>query len=399
VNVMSELDEFAEALMAQLSVEINEEKEIAQLAKKIKEDRNFAVEFDSVENISQKIFPDLVQKVGSYTGLEVSNDLSIEHLGLDEFKRLKGKKVFTDTARKFVDELFDAVTKNEIEKISEIIKEDTTKFLVYSTYVKSYISKISTTYGDYLDSKIYLNMFILGDYPKIILYKQGPPYEARAESVKSGYLGALKMTILEEIIHSVQTNLQRLNTQAVIQVNAINEELAKTILALDDKIVTRLTEYLQLQLVPDEFKLAERANLFFMLNPDNFITNVMGPDVMTYTKVEIDPKITEFVPILQEIYQRWLKPIQSQHAIFTTMEGMAEFVVQQILKDDIDFQNYLTTFADTDYSAYSVKKSTGKEFTEYVFDKFGKNTFEKLITNPPNTKELKNPQLYLNRIK
>jgi len=33
---LSELDEFAEALMAQLSVEINEEKEIDQLAKKIK---------------------------------------------------------------------------------------------------------------------------------------------------------------------------------------------------------------------------------------------------------------------------------------------------------------------------------------------------------------------------
>ena len=399
MNVLSELDEFAEALMAQLSVEINEEKEIAQLAKKIKEDRNFAVEFDSVENISQKIFPDLVQKVSSYTGLEVSNDLSIEYLGLDGFKRLKGKKVFTDTARKFVDKLFDAVTKNDLKKISEIIKEDAAKFLVYSTYVKSYISKISTTYGDYLDSKIYLNMFILGDYPKIILYKQGPPYEVRSESVKSGYLGALKMTILEEIVHSVQTNLQKLNMQAVIQVNAINEELAKTILALDDKIVTQLTEYLQLQLVPEEFKLAKRANLFFMLNPDNFITNVMGPDVMTYTKVEIDPKITEFIPILQEIYQRWLKPIQSQHAIFTTMEGMAEFVVQQILKDDTNFQNYLTTFAGTDYSAYSVKKSIGKEFTEFIFDKFGKGTFEKLIMNPPNTKELKNPQIYLNRIK
>ncbi len=396
---MSELDEFAEALMAQLSVEINEEKEIAQLAKKIKEDRNFAVEFDSVENISQKIFPDLVQKVSSYTGLEISNDLSIEYLGLDGFKRLKGKKVFTDTARKFVDKLFDAVTKNDLKKISEIIKEDVAKFLVYSTYVKSYISKISTTYGDYLDSKIYLNMFILGDYPKIILYKQGPPYEVRSESVKSGYLGALKMTILEEIIHSAQTNLQKLNMQAVIQVNAINEELAKTILALDDKIVTQLTEYLQLQLVPEEFKLAKRANLFFMLNPDNFITNVMGPDVMTYTKVEIDPKITEFLPILQEIYQRWLKPIQSQHAIFTTMEGMAEFVVQQILKDDTNFQNYLTTFAGTDYSAYSVKKSIGKEFTEFIFGKFGKGTFEKLIMNPPNTKELKNPQIYLNRIK
>ena len=397
--MLPELDEFAEALMAQLSVEINEEKEISQLAKKINEDRNFTVEFDTVENISQKMFSGLVQKVSSYTGLEVSNDLSIKYLGLDEFKRLKGKKVFTDTGREFVDKLFDAVTKNNLKKISEIIKEDTAKFLVYSTYVKSYISKISTTYGDYLDNDIYLNMFILGDYPKIILYKQGPPYEVRAESVKSGYLGALKMTILEEIVHSVQTNLQKLNMQAVIEVNTINEELAKTILALDDKIVSQLTEYLQLQLVPDEFKLAKRANLFFMLNPDNFITNVMGPDVMTYTKVEIDPKITEFIPFLQEIYQRWLKPIQAQHAIFTTMEGMAEFVVQQILKDDTNFQNYLSTFAGTDYSAYSVKKSTGKEFTEYVFDKFDKNTFKKLVMNPPNTKELKDPQLYLNRIK
>ena len=76
--------------MAQLSVEINEEKEIAQLAKKINEDRNFAVKFDSVENISQKIFPDLVQKVNNYTGLEVSTDLSVEYLGLNEFKMLKG---------------------------------------------------------------------------------------------------------------------------------------------------------------------------------------------------------------------------------------------------------------------------------------------------------------------
>ena len=207
------------------------------------------------------------------------------------------------------------------------------------------------------------------------------------------------MTILEEIIHSVQTNLQILNKQAVIQVNEINEELAKIILTLDDKTVTQLSEYLQLQLVPDEFEIAKRANLFFMLNPDNFITNIMGPDVMTYTKVEIDPKISDLVPSLQEIYQRWLKPIQSQHAVFTTMEGMAEFVVQKILKDDMNFQNYLTTFVGTDYSAYSVKKSTGKEFTQFLFNEFDKATFEKLIANPPNTRELKNPQLYLNRIK
>ena len=396
---MSELDEFAEALMGQLSVEINEEKEIEKLATKIKEDRNFTVKFDDIESVSQGLFPDLVRKVNEYMGLEVSEKLSIEYLKLGDFKRLKGKKVFTENGRVFVDKLFDAITKNDLKKISEVIKEDTAKFLVYSTYAKSYISKISISYGDYLDSKIYLNRFILDNYPRIILYKQGPPYESNAESVKSGYFGAMKMTILEEIIHSVQDNLHRLNIQAVMQVNIINEELAKTILALDDKVVTQLTEYLQLQLVPDEFRVAKRANLFFMLNPDNFITNVMGPDVMTYTHVEIDPKISELIPTIEEIYKKWLKPIQAQHAVFTTMEGMAEFVVQQILKDDSDFQNYLTTFSGTNYSEYSVKKSTGKEFTQHVFDVHGKDTFAKLIANPPNTRELKDPHLYLNRIK
>jgi len=39
----------------------------------------------------------------------------------------------------FIDKLFDAVTKNDLKKIAEFIGEDTAKFLVYSTYVKSYI--------------------------------------------------------------------------------------------------------------------------------------------------------------------------------------------------------------------------------------------------------------------
>ena len=397
---MSETDEFAEALLAQLSVEINEEKEIASLSKKIKEDNEFKVEFGDTEKIAQTLFPDLIQKANDYMGLSVSPDLSIVVLELEELKRFKGKKVFTTkAAQQFVDELFYAVSKNDLGKISDSIKKDTTKFLVYSTYVIQYISKISITYGDFLDNTIYLNKFVLDSYPKIILYKQRPPYEPKSESVKSGYMGALKMTILEEIVHSVQNNLQRLNKVAVIQVNEINEELARTILELDDSTVSQLSEYLQLQLVPEEFVIAKRANLFFMLNPDNFITNVLGPDIMTYNKVEIDPKILEFIPSLLEIYQRWLKPIQAQHAVFTTMEGMAEFVVQNILKDDPDFQNYLSTFIGIDYSAYSVKKSIGKEFTEKIFETFGKDTFIKLETNPPNTRELKDPQLYLNRIK
>ena len=89
---MSEFDEFAEALMGQLSVEIDEEKVITELAKKIKEDRNFTVEFDDIETVSKNLVADLTQRVNQYMGLKVSEKLSIEYLKLDEFKRLKGKK-------------------------------------------------------------------------------------------------------------------------------------------------------------------------------------------------------------------------------------------------------------------------------------------------------------------
>jgi hypothetical protein len=278
-----------------------------------------------------------------------------------------------------------------------MVKQDTAKFLVYSTYAKSYISKISTTYGDYLDSKIYINNFVLSSYPQIVLHKQGPPYESRYEMIKSGYVGALKMTILEELVHSVQNNLYEENKKAVTEVNKINEDLAKIILALDDGTVTRLSDYLQLPSVPDEFPIAKRANLFFMLNPDNFIVNVLGPDVMTYTKVEIDPTIQQMVPQILEIYQRWLTPIQKHHAAFSTMEGMAEFSVQNILRDDEDFHQYLMTFMGTDISSYQVRKNMGKDFTAAVFEKHGKETFQILIKSPPTTRELKDPHLYLSR--
>jgi len=395
---MGELEEFGEALLAQLSVEINEEKEISQLFSKINEDASFSVKFDNIEKICQEIFPQMAQKVNEFIGIPILPILKLEYLELKEFKKMKGKKVFTDDkSRAYVDELFDAVSDENVQKIAELIKKDTAKFLVFSTYAKAYISKISTTYGDFLDSAIYLNKFILGSYPQIILYKQGPPYESRFGAVKSGYIGALKMTILEEQIHSLQQNLHDINKKAVVAVNIINEELAKIILSLENSVVDSLIEYLKLQPVPDEFPTAKRANLFFMLNPDNFIVNVLGPDVMTYTKVEIDPKISEMIPQLLDIYQRWLKPIQTHHAAFTTMEGMAEFAVQNILKDDKDFQNYLSTFMGTDFSAYQVRKSMGKEFTQAVFEKYGKESFKMIIEDSPSTLELKDPQRYLKR--
>lgn len=396
---MPELEEFAEALLGQLSVELNEEKQIADLHSKINEDSSFSVKFEELESISKKLFPELKQKLEEFLGIPVSPGIKLEFPGLKDFKKLKGRKVFSkDEARQYIDDLFDAVADEDLKRIAELIKRDSAKFLVYSTYTKAYISQISTTYGDYLKPIIYLNKFILSSYPKIILYKQGPPYEARFDSVNSGYFGALKMTILEEMIHSVQENLQEVNKQAVIQVNAINEELAKIIQSLDDEKANKLTEYLQLQAVPDEFKQAKRANLFFFLNPDHFLVEQLGPDIMTFNRVDIDPKISEIIPELLDNYQKWLNPIQTHHAAFTVMEGMAEFAVQNILKDDADFQNYLTTFMGTDMSSYKVRKNMGLDFVKAVHEKFGKDSFKMLIENPPNTKELKEPQLYLNRV-
>ena len=394
---MEEFEEFALALMDQLSVEISEEKEITN-SSSIAVQALSPIKFEDIKVLAYSIFPKMLEKVAEFTGIGVSPETKIELLDLVDLKKLKGRKVFsTKDAGGFVDDLFTAIALEKIDKLAELMKKDTARFLVYSTYAKSYISKISTTYGDYLDSKIFLNKFVLESYPQIILHKKGQPYESNFDHVNSGYVGALKMTILEELIHSIQTNLQEINKQAVREVNAINEELAKIILALDNLTVTNLSEHLQIPPIPEEFPIARRANLFFVLNPDTFIVQVLGPDVMTFTKVTVDPKISEMIPQLLDIYQRWLKPIQIHHAAFTTMEGMAEFAVQNILKNDKDFQNYLVTFANSDITTYQVRKSMGKDFTEAIFAKLGKNTYRTLIENPPTTRELKNPEIYLQR--
>ncbi|EIJ67023.1 hypothetical protein BD31_I2042 [Candidatus Nitrosopumilus salaria BD31] len=396
---MGEFQEFAEALFGQLSVEINEESEITNLAIKAKEDISGKVEFKELEDIANEILPEFKEKVEGFLGLNVPKNISLKFPELEDLKRLKGDKVFADKeSKEFVIELFNAVAKEDLKKIAELMQKDTAKYLVYSTYAIQYISKITTTYGDYLDSIIYLNKFILSRYPQIILHKQGEPYESRFENVNSGYLGAVKMTVLEELIHSTQENLQEINKNAAMKVNKINEELATIILSLDTETINKLSDYCQLQAVPDDFPFAKKANLFFFLNPDHFLIEQIGPDVMTFTHVEIDPKIEESIPQLLEIYKKWLVPIQQHHAAFTAMEGMAAFAIENILKDDQDFQNYLTTFMGTDFSSYQVRKSMGKDFTKIIYEKLGKDAFTKIISNPPNTREIKEPQLYLTRL-
>lgn len=396
---LGEFEEFAEALFGQLSVELDEEKEITKLAIKAKEDIVDKVQFKELEDITNDVFPIYKDKVEAFLGVKVPDNLELKFPELEDLKRLKGNKVFADKeSKEFVIELFNAVAKEDLKKIAELMQQDTAKYLVYSTYAIQYISKLTTTYGDYLDSIIYLNKFILSKYPQIILHKQGEPYESKFENVNSGYFGAVKMTVLEELIHSVQENLQQTNKNAAMQVNKINEELANIILSLDTKTVNNLAEYCQLQAVPDDFPFAKKANLFFFLNPDHFLIEQIGPDVMTFTHVEMDPKIGEAIPQLLDLYKKWLVPIQQHHASFTAMEGMAGFAIENILKDDRDFQNYLSTFMGTDFSSYQVRKSMGKDFTKAVYEKLGKDTFKKMIEVPPNTRELKDPQLYLKKM-
>ena len=396
---MGEFQEFTEALFAQLSVEIDEEKEIIKLASRANEDIGQKAEFKNLEDIATNIFSEYKGKVEEFLGIKIPENIELKFPELTDLKILKGKKVFADKeSKEFVTDLFHAVAKENKTRIAELMQEDTAKYLVYSTYAIQYISKITTTYGDYLDSIIYLNKFILSRYPKIILHKQGEPYESKFDSVNSGYIGAVKMTVIEELIHAVQENLQQVNKNAAMEVNKINEELASIILSLDTETINKLSEYCQLQAVPDDFPFAKKANLFFFLNPDHFLIEQIGPDVMTFTHVEIDPKIGESIPQLLDIYKKWLVPIQQHHAAFTAMEGMAAFAIENILKDDKDFQNYLTTFMGTDFSAYQVRKSMGKDFTKAVYEKLGTITFKKMIEIPQNTKELKDPQLYLKKL-
>ena len=394
---MGEFEEFAEALLGQLSVEISEEKEIMQLAENAGHDMP-DVSFEGLEQAAGRVFPDMKQKAGQFLGVGIPDGLRLEFPELADLKRIKADKVFSDEkSRRFVQQLFLAVAGEDAGGIARLMREDTAKYLVYSTYAIQYISKISTTYGDYMDRVIYLNRFILSRYPQIILHKQGRPYGARFPTVNSGYMGAIKMTVLEETVHSAQGNLQQANRDAAMQVNAINEELANIVLSLDPGTVNGLTEYLQLQAVPDEFPFAKKANLFFFLNPDHFLIEQIGPDVMTFTHVEIDPKIAESVPQLLGIYKRWLGPIQRHHAAFSTMEGMAAFAVENILGDDGDFQDYLATFVGTDLSSYQVRKGIGRDFTRAVHERLGRESFSRMIKDPPDTRELKDPQSYLDR--
>ena len=393
---MGEQSEFAEALFAQLEVETAEEARIASLAERIAGDPGFEAEFEPLEEAAARLLPEALAHLedaglpGPAPPLQISD--------LREFKMLKAKKVFAPSgSRGFVGDLFGAVADADTGAVAGLMAADMGRYLVYSTYAIQYLSKISTTYGDCLDGRVHLNGFVLSRYPQIILYGQGPPY-AGAGQVRSGYAGALKMALLEEAVHSRQGPLHEMNARAAAEVNSINEELAGLILDMDEGRASSLYSHMQLQDVPPEFPAARKANLFFTLNPDNFVVNVLGPDVMTYDRIEVDPRISEALPELPAIYRRWLGPIQNHHAAFTVMEGMAEFCVRAALSDDADFAEYLRTFTGGDPSAYGVRKSMGRDFVEFVHARAGSEAFSLVMKEPPTTREIKEPERYAARL-
>ena len=389
---MSEFDEFAEALFGQLEVEIGEEREIVRLA----EAATSSGAFDDIKDMCDSIQPEMAGRAADLLHLQQNADVSIEYPELDEFKMVKCKKVFCPPeSRKFVESLFAAVAAEDRGGMVDAMRADPAKYLVYSTYAIQYISKITTTYGDYLDGTIFVNRFILSRYPDIILHKMGG---GPVERVRAGYTGAAKMTMLEESVHSMQAPLQQANRRAAAEVNTINERLAGTILNMDTESVKELSEYLQLQAVPDDFPFARKANLFFFLNPDHFLTGQIGPDVMTYTHVEVDPAIERYLPDLSGTYMQWLSPIQRHHAAFSTMEGMAGYAIQHVLDADPDFAEYATTFSGSGTDPYHTRKDMGRDFVEYVADRMGTGSFNTMLDSPPTTTELKNPQGYVQRM-
>lgn len=392
---MSEFDEFAEALFGQLSVEINEEREIQSLHEAIPGD---SPAFEDLESVCEGAFLPMRQKTAEFLRLPQNGNLRLKYLELAELKKMKGRKVFCGPdSEDFVGELFDAVSSEDAGRIVKLIKTEPAKYLVYSTYAIQYISKITTTYGDYMDDTVFVNKFILKRYPGIVLHKMGNT-PSNYEQVLSGYRGAVKMTILEECVHSLQGPLYEQNRQAAVNVNTINERLAQDVLDMDESGVKALAEYLQLQAVPDDFPFARRANLFFFLNPDHFLTEQIGPDIMTYTHIQVDPKISGHMPQLAQTYTEWLPHIQRHHAAFTVMEGMAAYALKHILSDDQDYARYRNTFDTPGATTYQIRKDLGMSFVESVVASMGDASFETMLNSPPLTAELKDPAGYVGRV-
>ena len=74
---MGETEEFAEALLDQIAVEINEEKEIEKLSTKISEDSNFPNNFTDMKDFCEQNFSVMSEKIHDFTDLEINPKIKI----------------------------------------------------------------------------------------------------------------------------------------------------------------------------------------------------------------------------------------------------------------------------------------------------------------------------------
>jgi len=91
---LGEYQEFAEALFGQLAVEIDEEKEIIELATKAREDISGKVQFKELEEIAKEVIPIYKNKIEEFLGIKVPEKIELKFPELEELKRIKGKKYF-----------------------------------------------------------------------------------------------------------------------------------------------------------------------------------------------------------------------------------------------------------------------------------------------------------------
>ena len=92
---------------------------------------------------------------------------------------------------------------------------------------------------------------------------------------------------------------------------------------------------------------------------ESFILGSLPPDQMATKEGQIDPKLSEMIPQLTDIYRRWLKPRQDQYSAMTVIQGMAGFSIRKILREDLDFRNYLNIFQGIELNTYLSQKNRG----------------------------------------
>ncbi len=86
---MGEFQEFTDALFGQLSVEIDEEKEIIKLASRANDDIGQKVEFKDLEDIATDIFFNYKSKVEEFLGVKVPENIELKFPELTDLKKIK----------------------------------------------------------------------------------------------------------------------------------------------------------------------------------------------------------------------------------------------------------------------------------------------------------------------